>query len=315
MVQDLGVSTWTLAAITAAFASGLVESLGQPRSAAEIAAACPGLPPERVARFLEVLAASGLVLERGLRFRLADGALPFVDEQQRRALVGGMRSTLAQAAAMVDAAARGDTERGWRHFDPVVLEAQGAMSAGFPAIFKADLVPSMADLGLRLERPGGRFLDVGVGVAALAIAMCRTWPTLAVVGIDSYEVVLELARQNIERAGLSERIELRWRGVEQLTDDSSFDVAWLPIVFIPAGIVGMAIERVRAALKPGGWIILPATRETGDRRQRAVAALQNELRGGPSLAAADVEALLQGAGFGGVRTFPGPPTFTVGRQP
>lgn len=314
LIHDFGTSTWTLAVIAAAFASGLAEELCQPRSMAELATACPRLPPERILRCVGVLAAVGLVTEADGRYRLVAGARPLVEENQGAGLLGDMRSTLVQAAAMADAAVRGDAERGWRHVDPAVLEAQGAMSGGFPPIFKTDIVPSMGDLGERLERPGARFLDIGVGVAALAIAMCRTWPNLAVVGLDPHDASLALARQNVERTGLSGRIELRRLAVQQLADESSFDFAWLPIVFIPAAVLDLAVARVRAALKEGGWIILPVVGETADERQRAVSALQNELRGGASLTASEAEAMLRTAGFAEIRIFAGPPTFAVGRR-
>jgi SAM-dependent methyltransferase len=314
LVRDLGTSTWTLAAIAVAFASGLAEELRQPHSVAELTTACPGLPPERVARCIEVLAAVGLVVEGEGRYHLAPGVVPLVEEHRRGAFLGEMRSTLVQATTMVDAAVRGDAERGWRHVDPVLLEAQGALSSGFPPIFKAELVPSMGDLGERLQRPGACFLDVGVGVGALAIAMCRTWPNLAVVGIDPYDVPLALARQNVDRAGLDGRIALRRVAVQDLTDESSFELAWIPIVFIPAPAVDLAVARVRRALKEGAWIILPVMGEAGDERQRAVSALQNELRGGALLKASDLEAILHNAGFAEIRTFAGPPTLTIGRR-
>ena len=47
---------------------------------------------------------------------------------------------------------------------------------------QANLARQLDDLSARLGRPEARFLDVGTGVGALAVAMCRVFPHLRVVG-------------------------------------------------------------------------------------------------------------------------------------
>ena len=75
----------------------------------------------------------------------------------------------------------GMRERGWAHTDPDILRAAGETSAGFADVLKQMIAPRLSGLSERLEARGS-FLDVGVGVAGLAIAMARLWPTLRVVG-------------------------------------------------------------------------------------------------------------------------------------
>src|SRR4029077_10323017 len=123
----------------------------------------------------------------------------------------------------------------------------------------------------------GRFLDVGVGVASLSISMCRAWPELRVVGVDPYDVSLDIARGNVVRAGLSDRIELRQLRIEELRDETAFDLAWLPAFFIPEQALAAAITRVHAALRPDGWLLLPVAGGAGPERPLAVLALINEL--------------------------------------
>src|SRR5262249_39606649 len=157
-------------------------------------------------------------------------------------------STLMQVLAFLDAS--GDAPAsGWRHTSRALLQAQGDGSAFFPLAFKTTLVPALDDLAARLDRPGARFLDVGVGVASFSIAMCRLWPHLQCVGLDRFDVPLGLARENVERAGLGDRIELRRAGVEDLGDEESFELAWLPSVFIAEALLPAAVARVRAALR------------------------------------------------------------------
>jgi len=306
LTHELTTSAWTLAAIGALFESKMADELREPRTVAEIAVKCTAFTPERIARCLDVLAAIGVVVEEGGRHRLADGAMPFVQPGMRPTLVGDVRSQLMQALAFLDSARGEAPVTGWRHTDRAVLQAQGDASAAFPTMFKMHIVPNLGDLGARLERDGAKFLDVGVGVASLAIAMCRTWPALAVVGLDVADAPLGVARENVARAGLADRIELRKTAVQELRDEAAFAAAWLPGVFIPKAVLPAALRRVHAALEPGGWMIFPSHAGV-EPRARAVGALVTDLWGGEPLAQAEAEKLLADAGFATVRALPGPP--------
>jgi ubiquinone/menaquinone biosynthesis C-methylase UbiE len=55
----------------------------------------------------------------------------------------------------------------------------------------------------------GRVLDVGTGTAQIPIELCRRHEQASVVAIDLAEHMLTLGRQNVSRAGLDKRIELR----------------------------------------------------------------------------------------------------------
>ena len=138
--------------------------------------------------------------------------------------------------------------------------------------------------------------------------MCRAWPELHVVGLDTFDVPLGLARQNVERAGLADRVELRQVGVEELRDEESFELAWLPSFFIPTPVLATAVARVHASLRPGGWMLFPIGGLAGnDERARAVFALISEVWGGPALTTTEAESMLKEAGFSTVRVLPGPP--------
>jgi hypothetical protein len=304
---ELAHSPWTLAAIGVLFESGLVDQLREPRTLDELAAATPSLSRSRIERCLDVAAIVGLVGAEGGRHQLAEGARPFLQQPMRGALVGDIRTHLMQPLALLDSASGPAAASGWRHTSPVLLQAQGDTSAGFAPMFKMNLVGTMGDLAARLEKPGARFLDVGVGVASLAISMCRAFPQLGVVGLDPYDVALDIGRENVKSAGLADRIELRRLVVEDLRDTEAFDLAWLPTFFIPAASLRAGIARVHASLRPGGWIIFPIGSSAGDARQRATLALLTESWGGPVLSVAEGEAALKEAGFSGVRPLPGPP--------
>jgi precorrin-6B methylase 2 len=191
---------------------------------------------------------------------------------------------------------------GWAYTDVELLESLGQNSAVFAEVVRDVLAPRLQGLEEALARPGAAFLDVGVGVAALSIAMCRLFPALRAVGIDPWEAALELARRNVTAAGLADRIELRQQAVEQLEDDAEFDLAFLAGPFLGSDAVDAACERVHAAIRPGGWVLFGMYRGAGP-LETALARLRAARSGGAVLDAAEGERRLTAAGFVEVRTF------------
>ena len=192
---------------------------------------------------------------------------------------------------------------GWSYTDPELLESQGQVSAAFADVLEEVLAPTLEGLGRRLDSPAASFLDIGVGVAALSVAMCRLWPSLRVVGIDPWDPALALARRNVAAAGLGDRVELRHQGAEELTDEEAFDLAWVPGPFLSLDVLEPAVEGVNRALHPGGWVIYSAYRGAGDLGM-ALARLRTVRSGGSVLSAEETAALLTGAGFVDVRVLP-----------
>jgi methylase of polypeptide subunit release factors len=87
------------------------------------------------------------------------------------------------------------------------------------------IAPQFEDLAACLNGRDGRFLGVSVGVGRLSIAIARRWPSLTVVGIDTWAPSLALARNNVAVTGLQDRIELRGQAGEELSDEKAFDRA------------------------------------------------------------------------------------------
>ena len=72
--------------------------------------------------------------------------------------------------------------------------------------------------------PFSRALDVGTGTALIPIAMCRRAPALGMVAVDLAEHMLARAKENVARAGLADRIELRRIDAKRLPfGDGEFD--------------------------------------------------------------------------------------------
>jgi SAM-dependent methyltransferase len=235
-------------------------------------------------------------------------------------LAADLRSTRLQTAELVGRAARGTIALdGWNYSDPDLLEAQGVRSAEMVVPWVERLFPNLEGLSERLRKPTARFLDVGSGVGRLTIEMCRRFPNLQVVGIDPFETSLTLARRNVAEAGLADRIELRPQRVQDLSDDRCYDLAWVPVMFLPADVAARGLHRVRTALRPGGWAVLGSLAVEGSEIQPAILRLVSLLYGSGRLSPEHAATMLTAAGFENVLALPAmpgvPQRTIVGRRP
>jgi SAM-dependent methyltransferase len=257
-----------------------------------------------VARLLDVLLALGLVTREDDAYGPAPAALALsADRAAGDRLAAEARSSLLQAA---DFGKGGPIDlEGWRHEDPAILHAQGVSSSGaVPALAAA--FPSLGDLGERLERPGAAALDVGTGVAAIAVALARRFPGLRVVGLEPAKAPMAEARRNVVAAGLDRRIELRGQRVEDLPDEEAFDLAFLPLVFLSTATVRAGLSAIHRALRPGGWVVTVSVDAAGETLAPALARLKATLWGSEPLAPAAIRELLEEAGYADVREFDAP---------
>lgn len=144
------------------------------------------------------------------------------------------------------------------------------------------LQPSLADILLDLPRttqilypkdigfilvtmgigPGKRVLEAGTGSGSMTIAMAHA------VGAEgrvvSYEVrpdMQNLARKNVERIGLSSRVDFKLRDIQQGFDENDADAFFLDVAN-PWDYV----SQVRSALKPGGFFccLVPTVNQVED---------------------------------------------------
>ena len=322
LVAELSASAWALASLDACLEAGLLECLAEPRGPAEVSERT-GVPGPLVEALLDMLVALGLVRRAGDAFAVAPALQALVTPPARDSLLRDVRATVLQTQALMEGARRGTLRTGWTHTDPELLDAQGAGSTGAPAarMLSERLFPSLEGLVERLQAPTASFLDVGSGVGALAIEMCRIWPHLRVVGLEPQAVPLAEGQRNVAAAGLGDRIALRAQRVQDMTEHEAFDLAWLPQVFLPREAFGPGVQAVREALRPGGWAILLAIGAGGSNPRAALGRLINVLWGGEARPVEEVERAAVAAGFDPVRSLHSPPggltdaTFVAARRP
>jgi ubiquinone/menaquinone biosynthesis C-methylase UbiE len=106
--------------------------------------------------------------------------------------------------------------------------------------------------------PGeGWILDLGTGTAQIPVKLCRRHPQAKVLAIDMAEHMLRLARKNVERAGLGDRIRVERVDAKRLpyADGSFVTVASNSIVHHIADPTEVLAEAWRV-LAPGGLIFI-----------------------------------------------------------
>jgi tRNA (adenine57-N1/adenine58-N1)-methyltransferase catalytic subunit len=118
--------------------------------------------------------------------------------------------------------------------------------------------------------PGVHVIEAGTGSGALTTALAwSVGPSGLVTSYETRAEMQNLARKNIERVGLSERVNFKLQDIA-----SGFDERGVDAVFLDVANSYDYIAQVRAALKPGGYFgsILPTTNQV----TRLLSALRQE---------------------------------------
>jgi demethylmenaquinone methyltransferase/2-methoxy-6-polyprenyl-1,4-benzoquinol methylase len=102
-----------------------------------------------------------------------------------------------------------------------------------------------------------RVLDVATGTAAVAIGLARARSARTVVGVDQSPEMLAAGRDEVARAGLSERIELRDGRAETLPfADAEFDALTFTYLLRYVDDVPATLCELARVVRPGGTIAM-----------------------------------------------------------
>jgi SAM-dependent methyltransferase len=208
--------------------------------------------------------------------------------------------------------------RGWAHPEPELLSAIGETARIHAVAATREIIPACEGLNDRMRGSDAAMLDVGVGVAGTAIAMAQMWPELRITGIDVWQPSLRLARENVDHAGLADRIALREQSVESLDDRDAYDYVYYANAFIPEAVAVAGLVRAKRALRPGGWVSIGSNNEGAPPAMAALMRLRETQWGGPVWSPADAQRVLRDAGYVDVHALPAQPSalvaWVVGRR-
>ncbi len=174
------------------------------------------------------------------------------------------------------------THRGYIPHDAIIGKSFGdsvATQMGHPFLV---LQPSTFDLAMHVKRasqivypkeigyivlrmnivPGSRIVEAGTGSGALTMTLARlVRPDGKIFTYEERDDMLELARKNFERAGVSDVIELKRRDIR-----AGFDERGVDALFLDVREPWQFLAQAHAALKGGGFFgsLVPTTNQISD---------------------------------------------------
>src|SRR6478672_10239788 len=109
----------------------------------------------------------------------------------------------------------------------------------------------------RIPPDASRVLDVASGTAAVAIELARAEAGRTITGVDQSSEMLAAGRARVERAGLSDRIELREAHAEALPfGDAEFDALTFTYLFRYVDDVPATLRELVRVVRPGGTVAM-----------------------------------------------------------
>lgn len=124
--------------------------------------------------------------------------------------------------------------------------------SGVNRLFASDLI---AAAQAKPEVLCGDMLDLGTGTAQIPIEICRQTPEGRILAVDAAIEMLELARYNIELAGVITRVRLAHVDAKVLPyRDGTFDVVMSNSIVHHIPEPASVIAEAARVLKPGGLI-------------------------------------------------------------
>jgi len=231
-----------------------------------------------------------------------------LDEQEVSTLVTLIHMSFAEAGELLRDPAR---PAEWHVVDPALLQTQGQASR---QVFQRILALS-ADRPLLQKTFQGRFLDVGTGVAGIALEAARCCPSLLVEGVDVWEPALVLARRNVEDSSYFDRIKIKHLDVTELAEDPIYTLVWLPTMFMKRTVVEAALDRIAVASRKDAYLVAARYTVPADPEAADFVALRTLRSGGEPIAQSEMEHMLRVRGFIDIESDVSPlATFTLGRR-
>lgn len=136
-------------------------------------------------------------------------------------------------------------------------------------------------------------LEIGGGTGQLSLALADHVGSVLVT--DASSGMVEVARANIERAGLSGRLSAqRLDLVSDPPPEQRFDGVWAQLALHHVPEVGVLLERLKELLVPGGWV---AVVELDDDRAGAFHANHEDFTGHHGFDRETFANLLRDSGF------------------
>lgn len=275
---------------------------------------------ERGVRILcDYLCTMGFLGKDGVRYSLTQDSAVFLDKHSPAYLGGITEFMLAPELTqgfndLAGAVRKGGTvipdDGSVGHENPIWVKfarAMGAMMA-MPAQLIAQLIDEKADQKLRI-------LDIAAGHGLFGLAFATRNPHVEIVALD-WPGVLEVAKENAERAGASDRYRTLAGSAFDVEFGSGYDLVLLTnfLHHFDPPTCEILLRKVHAALADGGRAVTLEFVPNDDRISPPEAAgfalvMLGSTPSGDAYTFAELERMATGAGFSHSEIHPLPPTF------
>jgi 2-polyprenyl-3-methyl-5-hydroxy-6-metoxy-1,4-benzoquinol methylase len=153
----------------------------------------------------------------------------------------------------------------WSAYGPDMIEAQGDFNRPWLVnSFGSEILPSIPQIHeLLVADPPALVADVACGVGWAAIAIARAYPNVRVDGFDLDPLSIELAAENAQAAGLSDRVSFRVRDAADPATTGRYDLAVIVEAVHDMAHPVEVLAAVRQMLRPNGSLLV-ADEKTGD---------------------------------------------------
>ncbi len=117
-------------------------------------------------------------------------------------------------------------------------------------------------------QPGEKVLEIGFGTGHCLVSLAQSvGPTGKVFGLDLSDRMLEVARDNLRKAGLAERVELSCGDAAKLAFSSdSLDAVFMSFTLelFDTPEIPKVLDECKRVLRPGGRIMVVAVSKEGE---------------------------------------------------
>lgn len=169
------------------------------------------------------------------------------------------------------------TGQTWPRSDhhPEVLQALADATAPDGTMLVEHVLPQLPSVVERL-RHGGAMLEVGAGAGGHTLGYARAFPSCEIVALEFDEPSVMLARERLDEAGMTDRVEIRHGDANELAEQDRYDLATLNLVLHETGGETSwrnVLRRTFDALRIGGGILvseLPYPDDLGDYRTNPI---------------------------------------------
>jgi ubiquinone/menaquinone biosynthesis C-methylase UbiE len=239
---------------------GVFQHLGtQPAGAtAAVVATALGLDPQYTHVVLRAAYAAEVLERDDGRYRLAEHMdVLLLDGDAPGYLGGAIKTLVALRESFLDVRtlARSGGREWWSDFDPEWIDAVGENGQTYYRRLLNAVVPQLPQVASALEG-GARYLDLACGVCRGPAKVVDAFPATRVTAVDGDSYTLEVAEREMKERGIGEQFRFVHSMLEDLQMDGGHDLAVINISLHEARDIDRVVQRVHAALEPGGTFLV-----------------------------------------------------------